>query len=412
LITLSPAERQFVRDHLTDDVRALLLQAHPPGVDIKKVAAQLTARQKAREKLPSWYANGEVLFPPALSVEQASSERTANYKASLVAGKLLMDLTGGMGIDSWAFAKRTTSVLYVEQQASLSELAAYNLPTMRASNVTVQTGDGLAIVDSLTQTADWLYLDPHRRDEQGGKVVRLEDCEPDVSRPDVLTKLLAKSTHILVKSSPLIDIDATIRQLNAQSVGGVAAVHVVAVQGEVKEVLFVITRQSCLPDDVLIQAVNLTPTNDQVLTFHKGDERSSEVAFSDPLQYVYEPNAAVLKAGAFRLVAARYSLRKLAPNSHLYTSTQLQTDFPGRVFTVQHVIKPDRKALQALVPNLKANLTVRNFPQSVAELRKKLALQEGGNWYILATTLLNGDKRLILTQKADFVNPTAGGIFG
>ncbi|GAB3551363.1 SAM-dependent methyltransferase [Spirosoma fluminis] len=400
MINLSQIERQFIRTHLAEDVGALLLKAPAAGLDIKKLASQIAARQKARHKLPNWYANDAVVFPPALSVEQASSERTAAYKASLVSGDRLLDVTGGMGVDSWAFASQVKQVIYVEQQPPLAELAAYNLSVLDAPTVTVQTGDGLAFVDSLTGGVDWLYLDPHRRDERGGKVVRLADCEPDISQADVRARLLAKSKHLLLKTSPLIDIDAALRQLNQAAISSVAAVHIVAVQAEVKEVLFVLDKQARLPDDVSITAVNLSLTGDHSFTFRKEQERASDVTFSDPLRYVYEPNAAVLKAGAFRLVAARYGLHKLAPHSHLYTSDQLQPDFPGRTFAVQNVIKPDRKALQALVPGRKANLTVRNFPQSVAELRKQLALQEGGNLYILATTLLNGDKRLLLTHKA------------
>lgn len=402
MITLSPAERQYIRENFADDVGALLLRPHPPGLDMGKLAAQLTARQKARDKLPTWYAKDELIFPPALSVEQASSERTARYKASLVDAQRLVDLTGGMGVDSWAFAQRVAQVVYVEQQADLAELAAHNLPVLGATNVDVRTGDGLSVIDDLTEPADWLYVDPHRRDERGGRVVRLQDCEPDVSRPDVLENLLTKVGRILLKTSPLIDIDATIRQLNA-----VAAVHVVAVQGEVKEVLFILRRKA--PNDkvtVDINAVNLLLDREVVFEFKSSDERTAEIKFGNPQEYVYEPNAAILKAGAFRSVAARFGLTKLAPNSHLYTSLNSQPDFPGRIFKVEHVIKPDRKTLQALLPTPKANLTVRNFPQSVAELRQKLSLREGGDVYILATTLLNGDKRLLITRKVDPASST------
>lgn len=400
--SFSPAERQFIHDHLTDDVRALLLRAHSPGLDVGKLAAQLAARQKARDKLPTWYAHDELIFPPALSVEQASSERTAHYKASLVSGQLLVDLTGGMGVDSWAFAQRVTQVIYVDRQAALTDLAAYNLPRLGATNVTVQTGDSLTIVDNLTETADYLYLDPHRRDLRGGRVVRLQDCEPDVSRPDVLARLLTKTGRILLKTSPLIDIDATLRQLN-----GVETVYVVAVQNEVKEVLFMIkSGRHYLEQSVEVNAVNLLFYSNFTFNFRRDDERTAEVRFGDPQRYVYEPNTAVLKAGGFRTVAARFGLTKLAPNSHLYTSDQQRPDFPGRVFALQSVSKADRKALQTQLPTMKANLTVRNFPQSVAELRQKLGLREGGDIYVLATTLLNGDKRLLITRKTNPVDQT------
>ncbi|QJW92336.1 SAM-dependent methyltransferase [Spirosoma taeanense] len=376
-----------------------MLRPHPAGLDLKKLAAQIGARQKAREKLPTWYASDEVVFPPALSFEQASSERTAMYKASLVQGARLVDLTGGMGVDSWAFAQYVKRVEYVEQQPELASLAAHNLPLLGALNVTVQAGNSLAFVENLTESVDWLYLDPHRRDERGGKVVRLEDCEPDVSRPDVLTNLLARTNRILLKTSPLIDIDATIRQLATGSAGSVETVHVVAVQGEVKEVLFVLTQQAIAEELIEINAVNLLSNRSFILPFNRKDERRADVSFGNPQHYIYEPNAAVLKAGAFKLAASRYNLTKLAPNSHLYTSDALRPDFPGRVFSCQQTIKPDARSLRALVPTMQANLTVRNFPQSVAELRKKLNLREGGDTYLFATTLLNGDKRLLVTQK-------------
>lgn len=402
---LSPIEKRFIHDHLTDDVSQLMLRAHPVGVDVRKLAGQVLARQKARDKLPTWYSNGDVLFPPALSVEQASSERTAHYKASLVGGQRLFDLTGGMGVDAWAFAQRVEQVTYVEHQPDLAELATHNLSALGVTNVAVRAGDGLAVVNQRTQPADWIYLDPHRRDGQGGKVVRLDDCEPDVSRADVLASLLAKTIHILLKTSPLIDIDATVRQLTGATDSTVVAVHVVAVQGEVKEVLFVLKKFTDPVAAIVIHAVNLLTDKTVRLSFSRDEERAADVPFGGPQRYLYEPNAAVLKAGAFRLVASRFGLTKLAPNSHLYTSSACRADFPGRVFICETSIKPDRKTVQAAVPTMKANLTVRNFPQSVAELRKKLGLQEGGDAYLFATTLLNGDKRLLICRKTDPNHP-------
>lgn len=402
-IFLSSSEQAFISAHLTTDVRALVLRAQPGDLDIKKVAAQIVARQKAREKLPTWYANDKLVFPPALSVEQASSERTAQYKASLVSGRLLLDLTGGMGVDAWAFAQWVDNVMYVERNPELAALAAHNLPLLGTRNVVVRTGNGLDLLTTLSENenlfepADWIYLDPHRRNDQGGKVVRLEDCEPDVSQPNLVSALLKKATRILFKASPLLDIDMAVRQLH----GVVNSVHVVAVQGEVKEILFTLGNQPTAKENVTFNAVNILADHTVNLSFRWGDEREADVNFGNPEQYVYEPNAAVLKAGAFRLVAARFGLAKLAPNSHLYTSDVLRTDFPGRTFTLQSISRPDTKTLKTLLPAMKANLTVRNFPQSVAELRKKLNLSEGGDVYILATTLSNGDKRLLITKKID-----------
>lgn len=397
MINFSSTELAFIQAHLNDDVRQLLLRpgANPTKLDLPKLAAQIAARQKAKEKLPTWYADESLVFPPALSVEQASSELTAHYKASLVGGDLLADLTGGMGVDTWAFAKQVERVVYVEQQANLAELAAYNLPRLGTNNVTVLTGDGLASIIDYPSPISWVYLDPHRRNDQGGKVVQLSDCEPDISNQETLNHILTKTERILVKTSPLLDIDSTVRKLNQ-----VNSVHIVAVQGEVKEVLLEIGRHIIDTDAVTVTAVNLTPGGNVAFRFSKGDERTAAVQLSDPLQYIYEPNAAILKAGAFRLVASRYGLSKLAPNSHLYTSDTVVPDFPGRVFILDTLVKTDRKALQEHIPTMKANLTTRNFPQSVADLRKKLGLKEGGDTYVLATTLQNGDKRLLVTRKA------------
>ena len=380
-------------------MNTLLLSPHPANLNIKKMAAQILVRQKARHKLPTWYANDELIYPPALSVEQASSEAAARYKASLVTGNLLLDLTGGMGVDTWAFTERVDHVIYVDHQTELAQLAGHNLPLLGVRNVVVQTSDGLAAVNHLSQTADWLYLDPHRRNEQGGKVVRLDQCEPDVSQPDTLANLLTKTRNILLKTSPLIDIDAAIRQLSGLNYG-VESVHVVAVLGEVKEVLFIITGEKEGQQTIKSNAVNLLVDSTVDFTFVRHDERTTNVQFGNPQAYLYEPNAAVLKAGAFRLVASRFGLCKLAPNTHLYTGNELVADFPGRAFAIEQILKPDRKAIHLLLPNQKANLTVRNFPQTVADLRKKLALREGGDDYLFATTLLNGDKRLILCRKA------------
>ncbi|GAB2538217.1 SAM-dependent methyltransferase [Spirosoma aerophilum] len=377
-----------------------MLRTPPAGLDIKKVVAQILARQKAKEKLPDWYANSALIFPPALSVEQASSQLTAEYKASLVSGMQLVDLTGGMGVDTQAFAYRMEQVTYIERKEELVELAAYNLPQLGATNVTFLCGDGMALLknrDEPDEQIDWIYLDPHRRDSTGGKVVRLEDCEPDVSESGVLAFLQNRTKHILLKTSPLLDIDQAIKQLQ----NTVESVHIVAVQGEVKEILLILGNQLVSKEDIRFNTVNLLNKQTVCFSFDWHEERQTSVTFGNPGKYLYEPNAAVLKSGAFRLVGSRFNLKKLAPNSHLYTNDTVETSFPGRIFSVIEIIKPESKALKASVPDLKANLTVRNFPQTVAELRKKLSLREGGTIFIFATTLLNGEKRLIITKKIE-----------
>lgn len=398
MLPLSLAEQEFIRTHLTDDVRALALQTPPPGLDLRKLVAQIAARQKGREKLPTWYANDALIFPPALSVEQASSEQTARYKASLVSGSRLLDLTGGMGIDSWAFAQQMQQVTYIERNEALAQLAAYNLPLLGFTNVAVQAGDGLTFLEELDESqkpADWIYLDPHRRDAMGSKVVQLADCEPDMTKASTVAALLKKGNKVLLKASPLLDIKLAVQQF----AGRVESVHIVAVSGEVKEILFLLGNQVIEQQNTLINAVNLLANETKTFRFQWHEEQTASITMGNPSTYLYEPNAALLKAGAFRLIADRFGLTKLAPHSHLYTNDEVCHDFPGRIFAVLDVFKPDAKLIKKSIPDLKANLTVRNFPQTVAELRKKLSLREGGDLYIMATTLLNGDKRLILTKK-------------
>ncbi|KAA9357539.1 THUMP-like domain-containing protein [Larkinella humicola] len=407
MLLFNSSERAFLQEHLHDDPHTLVLRhSSPDGIRVKAVADQLIARQKARTKLPGWYENAELVFPPALSVEQASSERTADYKASIISrngGKsgLLLDLTGGMGVDSLAFSRQADRVIYIEQQPNLAELAAYNLPKLGGGNIEFPHEEGqnttaAAFLTAFTETADWMYLDPARRDRQGGKVVRLEDCEPNILdwyRPADPTGFRHKTKAVLLKTSPLIDIELVIRQLP-----DVSAVHVVSVDNDCKEVLFVLAGRE--NPEIEVTAVNLrSSAPDEVFIYRRNDERTADVQFSDPLRYLYEPNASLLKAGAFRIVAERFGLFKLAPNSHLYTSDRLVADFPGRSFEILENCKPDRKAVHFFLPDGKANLSVRNFPESTETLRKKLSLTAGGAVYLFATTLSDRKKRILITRK-------------
>jgi hypothetical protein len=390
---LTPTERAFIADHLTADVPTLALKiARRADIDGPMVVAQIQARQKARHKLPTWYANPNLVFPPPLSVEQASSEAAAVYKASLVSGTCLIDLTGGMGVDTAAFAATVERVTYIERQPDVAAATAFNLTQLGLTNVTTHTSDGLTYLANLPASAEWLYLDPARRDNRGGRVVGLADCEPDVLT--YLPLLLEKGQHVLIKTSPLLDIEATLRQLPT-----CAAVHAVAVQGEVKELLFVLGQANVPMPNVQMVAVDLRESGPVRFSFRRADEAAATVTLADPQTYLYEPNAAVLKTGAFRLFAARFGLNKLAPHSHLYTSGSYVPDVPGRTFRLEVVCKADRKSLHAYVPTGQANLTVRNFPQTVETMRKQLTLREGGDTYLFATTLQNGDKRLLITRK-------------
>ena len=390
-LPLSETEIAFIQANLHADVSKLLLAKPVAGLDTKKMAEQIRARQKTRSKLPSWCANPELIFPAALSVEQASSELTARYKASLLDSETIIDLTGGMGVDSWAFAGVAQRVFYVERDEKLVQIAAHNLGVLKIKNVEVQQGEALDFdLKNANPANTTIYLDPHRRGNANQKLVKMADYEPNITQ--YLPILFQQAQRVVVKVSPLIDLTQAQRDLP-----NISQIHVVAVDNEVKEVLLILEKPAT---PVRFFAVNLSYTHPKhVFTFDPVLEKTTEATYSFPLKYLYEPNAAILKAGAFRTVAARFGLFKIGQHSHLYTSQNLVANFAGRTFEVVAVCKADPKELRAHLPAGKANLTVRNFPMKTDDLKHKLSLKDGGDVYLLATTLHNGDKRLIVTQK-------------
>ncbi len=388
---LTPEARRFLAEHAHDDPARLALRAAQfPDLPVRELVQQLAARQRVSAKLPTWVANPDMIFPPLLSLEQSSSERTARFKAGLVSGETLADLTGGLGVDAWAFSEKMPTVFYVEQNSDLARLAAHNLPALGRDNALIFNRDAAEFLQK-SPAFDWLYLDPARRDTARNKVFRLEECEPNVL---ILKELLLKrAPNVLLKAAPMLDLDRAIGQL-----GTVETATVLAVEGEVKELLFHLKQQAAGEPE--IRAVNLLKNGaDQTFAFRRSDEAAAPVAFSAPQQFLYEPHAALLKAGAYRLLAARFGLQKLHPNSHLYTSEKPQFAFPGRIFAIRTVLKPDRKAVKAALPEGRANLTVRNFPATVETLRKQLGLADGGNEYVFATTQADGKPTLVVANK-------------
>ncbi|MDL2304761.1 SAM-dependent methyltransferase [Bacteroides sp. OttesenSCG-928-D19] len=386
---LSPETLKFISAHEADDVRTLALKAaRHPGVDVKAAIAQIAGRQMAAVKIPSWHARSEVLYPAHLSLEQCSSETTARYKAGLVGGETLTDLTGGFGVDCAFMATSFASATYVERQAELCELVAHNFSVMALNHIDVVNADAIDHLNMMDKV-DCIYLDPARRDRHGRKTVQLSDCEPDVSALESL--LLAKADCVLVKLSPMLDIS-----LAQSALAHVAQVHIIAVANECKELLFVLKKE--VDDPIGIQCVNFANTGRQTFAFARPDEQSAPCPMAtQPEQFLYEPNAAILKAGAYRSVAARFGLKKLHPNSHLYTSDAVVAHFPGRIFQVEGFGPLKDRALLAGVAS--ANISVRNFPLTVADLRKRLRLTDGGDVYLFGTTLADGKKVLIRCHK-------------
>lgn len=389
---LLPAERAFLEAHLSADPAQLMLQARKwPALDVPKLVQQIQARQKAKAKLPTWAANLDLLFPANLSVEQSSSEVTAAYKASLVTGDTLADLTGGFGVDAFYFSQRFEHVTYVERQADLAQLVAHNYRQLGVSNISVFTGEAEDFLHRLPAPVDVIYLDPARRGQTQERVHLLQDCEPDVLR--LLPLLLQKSKMVLLKTAPMLDIDLALQEL-----GHVAHIWVIAVQNECKEVLYLLEAEA--PKETRITTVNLRPGQAPIeVSFTKQQEELAQPTYAEPQRYLYEPNTALLKAGAFKWLSEQYQVQKLHRNSHLYTSTELQADFPGRIFEIMAQPKANAKDLLKLLPGKKANITVRNYPLTVAQLREKVKLKEGGNEYLFATTDLHNKPILLLCRK-------------
>lgn len=398
-MTLSEATLRFIAEHRRDDVRALALQAGKyPLVDMPAALTQIAGWQTAEVKVPAWAVTESILYPPHLSMEQCSSEVTARYKASVVSGydgpcQSLVDLTGGFGIDFSFLAPHFRQATYVERQDVLCEVARHNFPLLDLEAARVIHTDG---VDYLRQMepVDWLYLDPARRDTHGGKTVAISDCEPDVVALEPL--LLEKAGRVLVKLSPMLDLMQALHTLKH-----VVAAHVVSVAGECKELLLVLARdEALLAEDVPIHCVNLLGTADVVI-FTRREEQTASCLYADmPRTYLYEPNASLLKAGAFRSLSYIYKVEKLHASSHLYTSDEALSGFPGRMFRIDGWCGFGKREVKDLLGDVrKANLTVRNFPATVAELRKRLKLAEGGDVYLFATTLNDGRKILLRCRK-------------
>lgn len=392
--------RLFILEHREDDVRQLALQANRyPDIDMPYALKQIAGWQSIRDKVPIWAACPDIIYPPHLPLEQCSSESTANYKYGIVAKMgehdTLADLTGGFGIDCWFMSRAFQHTTYVERQEELVKITQHNFGVLQ-NNGQWSTVNGQSEEWLKSQTSvNWLYLDPARRDNHGGKTVAISDCEPDVSTLEEI--LVQKAGKVMVKLSPMLDLDLALHQLKH-----VQEAHVVSVDNECKELLLILDKE--VSTDIAqtpIHCVNLRKEKEQAFVFTKAEEQQTTSELAKNIgRYLYEPNASILKAGAFRCITQRFDLQKLHTNSHLYTSEQLVTDFPGRMFQVEAVCGFGKKELKILLADIKqANLTVRNFPASVNDLRKRLHLQEGGDTYLFATTLNPEEKVLIKCKR-------------
>ena len=390
---ISSETLRFIEENARADVRSLALQAKKyPQVDMAMAVVQIAGRQIAEAKVPSWYHTEGLLYPKHLSMEQCSSEATAIYKAGLVEGDSFADLTGGFGIDCSFLSRKFKQADYVERQAELCELANHNFPLLGLS-IGVHNEDGVEYLKQM-QPVDCLFLDPARRDGHGGKTVAIADCEPDVSALEDL--LVEKAKKVMVKLSPMLDLSLALKHLKY-----VREVHIVSANNECKELLLILQKESA-SSDITIHCEHIVNASEhQSFSFTQEQERTSDCPLATEVgAYLYEPNASILKAGAYRSLTQTYACKKLHASSHLYTSEQFIEDFPGRRFRVEAVSGFGKKELKEFLQDMeKANLTIRNFPSSVADLRKRLKLKEGGEDYLFATTLADESKVMIKCRK-------------
>lgn len=451
---MNQATQDFIRQHQDDDVRQLaFLASKYPEVDMPFALDQIRGRKMARVKLPRWASLEGIIYPPHISMEQCSSESTALYKAELAARLLglpasssgiemkaeneieFVDLTGGFGVDfSYIAARLGVKSMYVERQAHLCEAAKENFGRLSLKNAIVKNGDGIEVLHSFLPKKDdaasaddslgiiydqplsllktklglkLIFIDPARRDDAGNKVVSLKDCTPDVTV--LQEEMLSKADYVIIKLSPMLDWHRAISELSH-----VREVHIISVNNECKELLLVLSArnmgdmEASSADGEVKHAGNLRIycVNDaQSFVCDELDMESSPVRIAPPvleeMQYLYEPNASLMKAGCFSVLSGRYDARMLSKNSHLFVSQAPIEAFPGRSFRIIAVSSFNKKELKRHLSGItKANISTRNFPLSVAELRKRLKLKDGGETYIFATTLSDESHVLVITEKA------------
>ena len=377
----------FIRQHAADDVRKLALQGtKDAAVDLSMALQQIAGRQTALKKLPSWAAVERVLYPPHLNMEQCSSEQTARYKARLAgSGDMYVDLTGGLGVDFYWMSQGFKQRYYVERNAELCELVEHNFRTL-GHNCSVYCCDTATYLPTVPH-ADVVFLDPARRNEHGGRTYDIKDCTPNIL--ELLPLLMEKADKVILKLSPMLDWRKAVDDLQY-----VREVHIVSVDNECKELLLVL-EQTERP--LRLVCVN----NNQI--FEVSSHPSPLTSHPSPLtseQFLYEPNASIMKAGCFDALAQQYPVCQVSANSHLFLSSVEIEDFPGRRFQICAISSTNKQTLKETLASVsRANITVRNFPMSVEQLRKKLHLKDGGDTYIFATTKADGAHCLYICRK-------------
>lgn len=386
---LNPEIQEFINSNIGVSISKLALQKNPfPSVEWISILNQIAAKAKAKDKLPTWFSAQNIIYPSKISIEQTSSEITALHKSLIVSGENLIDLTGGFGIDDYYFSKKIKNVAHCEINEELSSIVNHNFKQLHIENIKCYKGDSTETLLNLDIKWDWIYIDPSRRNDTKGKVFMLKDCLPNV--PENLDFYFEKTDSILIKTAPILDISAGISELDH-----VKTIHIIAADNEVKELLWELRRS--YSGSIAIKTINIAKENAETFEFNL-DDTHLEPIFGFPQKYLYEPNSAIMKSGGFDQVGLFYELDKLQKNSHLYTSDQL-ISFPGRIFEIEKCIPYSKNEMKQHLENQKANITTRNFTDSVESIRKKWKIKEGGNLYCFFTTDQNNSKIVLICTK-------------
>lgn len=382
---LNKEVQEWLSANANSDTKKLIFQKSPfSSILMSELVDQIESKKKCIKKLPSWFNISSVYYPVKLSVEQTSSEQTAKYKANLVAGDSLLDMTGGLGVDTFFFSKRIKEVVHVEHNESLSQIAKHNFIQLKANNISCFCEDGLGYLKSAGKTFDWIYIDPARRHNSKGKVYFLEDCEPNV--PINLDVIFKHAKHVLVKTSPMLDVTQGLRELKF-----VKEIHVVSLNNEVKELLWVLEKN--FDGDIQCKAVNLD-TNNPVQEFIWGGQKEARVQIGEVGAYVYEPNASILKFSSVNLLLNKCNLIKISNRTQLL-SGDLVDEFPGKIFKVLTSFPFNKKEINKRYKGKKANVISRNFSLGAEEVKKKFGIKDGGELFLFFTTDSKNNKLVI-----------------
>ena len=380
--------QDFINQNLNSDSSKLALKKNPfPEINYSVLINQIIAKKKAKDKLPTWFLAENIIYPEKISIEQTSSETTAKYKASLVSGENLIDCTGGFGIDDYYFSKQFKNVIHCELNADLSQIVKHNFEVLKATNIDCIHGDSTEILEQLNERFDCIYIDPSRRNDAKGKVFMLADCLPNVV--DIQDFYFHYTNIILIKTAPILDLHAGLLELK-----NVAEIHIVAVDNEVKELLWKIEKNFDASPEII--AVNIEKEKQTITKIES--TKSYFASYSLPKKYLYEPNASLMKSGGFEAVSELYAVGKLHQHSHLYTSDEL-IDFPGRKFQIDTIVSFQKKEISQYIQGKKMNVSTRNFPIKPEEIKKKYKITDGGTIFAFFTTNMNNEKIILLCTK-------------